>query len=323
MEDPAVSTELNGSGKTDQPKEPLNNESVTEAIVFKKLTFLFLMLFFVSTVYADTYMGLKPGVSTKEDADRVLGMPVRVVVQGTRYDYSPEEHEAERVSLTFNRSTQVIETINIYPINKYSKKQLREWFELGTPSKTFEDTNGDLVESYGSKGISLHFAGPDADSPVSFFSHFDPALLETSFDENTSGFKQAQEDSAYAWIKIGAERGFFIFRELRKVPTLETLKTIAEKAGRKEMVEKYDDRLTEIDQNINQALATYSDTFRELEKMDPEAIDAGIQKYTEFLKEHDAVEQLKVLETVKEHLSVFLKEKTADKEKWRSDLAGI
>ena len=107
------------------------------------------------------------------------------------------------------------------------------------------------------------------------------------------------------------------------MPTLKNLKTIAEKAGRKEMAEKYHDRLAEIDENIKQALTTYSDSFAELEKIDSKAIDAGIQKYSEFLKEHNAAEQLKILGTVKKHLSVYLKEKTADKDKWRGDLAGI
>ncbi|MEA3547235.1 MAG: hypothetical protein U9R66_06190 [Thermodesulfobacteriota bacterium] len=289
----------------------------------KKTPILFFVLLFVSTVYADTYMDLTPGLSTQKDADRVLGKPIKEVIQDVSYDYSPDEHEARRLSLTFNQDTQVIETIKIYPIGTYTKKQLSEWFALGEPSKSIVDKDGNFIEYYGAKSVSLHYKGPSSDSPVAFFSHFDTAILEASLAENTSILKQTEKDFAYAWIKSAAERGFFLYRELRKLPTIERLKMIAEKAGRKEMVETYSDRLAEIDQNIEHTLKTYLDTFRELEKIDRKAIDTGVQKYNEFLKEHDAAEQLKVQETVKEHLFVYLKEKRADKEKWRRDLAGI
>lgn len=291
--------------------------------MMKRISILFFTVFFVSNVYADTYMDLTPGVSTKKDADRVLGKPIKEIIKGVRYDYSPEDHEASRLSLTFNRNTRVIETINIYSIEKYSKKQLREWFELGEPSKTVVDSDGNFVEYYGSKGVSLHFEGPGADSPVAFFTHFDTALLKASLDENALVLKKAEEDSAYAWIKIAAERGFFIYRELRKLPTIERLKTIAENAGRKEMVEKYHHLLSELGENIDQALETYSDAFRQFEKIDRRAIDAGVRKYRQFLSERSATEQLNVLKTVKDHMFAYLEGKKADKEKWRRDFAGI
>ena len=144
-----------------------------------------------------------------------------------------------------------------------------------------------------------------------------------SLKESPIRFKQAEEDSAYAWIKIAGERGFFIFRELKKLPIMKRLKTIAEKAGRKQMVENYDNRVAELDENINQALATYADAFRELENVDREAVDAGFQKYSQFLSERNATEQLTVLKTVKDHVFAYLGEKKTDNEKWRRDFAGI
>jgi hypothetical protein len=147
--------------------------------------------------------------------------------------------------------------------------------------------------------------------------------VEASLGENKVTRKQAEEDSAYAWIKIAAERGFFIFRELRKLPIIERLKTIAEKAERKQMVEKYDHRIAELGENIDQALATYADAFRQLEKIDRAAIDAGFQKYSQFLSERKATEQLTVLKTVKDHMFAYLGEKKKDNEKWRRDFAGI
>jgi hypothetical protein len=146
---------------------------------------------------------------------------------------------------------------------------------------------------------------------------------EDSLKEHTFRLKQAEEDSAYAWIKIAAERGFFIFRELKKLPIMNQMKTIAEKAGRKHMVENFNNRVAELGENIDQALATYADAFQELENMDRTAIDTGFQKYSQFLVERNATEQLTVLKTVKDHLFAYLGESKTDKEKWRRDFAGI
>ena len=36
------------------------------------------------------------------------------VAQGERHDYDPSCHEARRISIRFNRQTQIIETIDLY-----------------------------------------------------------------------------------------------------------------------------------------------------------------------------------------------------------------
>lgn len=148
-------------------------------------------------------------------------------------------------------------------------------------------------------------------------------LLESSLGDIKFILKQADEDSAYAWSKISAERGFFIYRELRKLPTLKRLLGTAKKAGREAMMKKLAQREAELNNNIEQALSTYSDSFRRLATIAPEAIDKGFERYTNFLLKRNAAEQIRLLKTVKEHFASFNKEKRANKEKWREDLAKV
>jgi tetratricopeptide (TPR) repeat protein len=122
---------------------------------------------------AGEFEGLRPGVSVKADADRVLGPPVREVVPGERYDYNPAKHDARRISVKFRREGQIIETIDLYFKINYPKRQYQEWFKLAAPSRTSIDANGNLVEYYSPAGLALHYTGPDDQAAIEFFSHFE------------------------------------------------------------------------------------------------------------------------------------------------------
>lgn len=128
--------------------------------------------------------------------------------------------------------------------------------------------------------------------------------------------RQAEEDSAFAWAKISGERGYFLFKEMKKLPTIERLKLIAEKAGRATMVGKYETLLGELNANVKDALATLSDSYRQLDNISPDAVAAGFDKYTKFLVEHQASRQLRVLKLVREQYNAFNKEKRADQQLW-------
>jgi tetratricopeptide (TPR) repeat protein len=122
---------------------------------------------------AGTFEGLEPGVSTRTDTDRVLGPPTREVVAGVRYDYDPSPYDARRISIRFDPDTGTIVTIDLHLTTNYAKKDYREWFELGQPTSTASDDDGNLVESYLPQAISLHYSGPDDSFAVAFFRHFD------------------------------------------------------------------------------------------------------------------------------------------------------
>ena len=128
--------------------------------------------------------------------------------------------------------------------------------------------------------------------------------------------RQAEEDSAFAWAKITGERGYFLYNQLKKLPTVESLKKIAEKAGRTTMIGKYETLIKEMNANIKDALATLSDSYRQLDNISPEAVAVGFDKYTKFLVEHQASRQLRVLKLVREQYTAFNKEKRADQHQW-------
>ena len=148
-------------------------------------------------------------------------------------------------------------------------------------------------------------------------------LLEASLADIATIKARAEEDSAFAWSKIAAERGFFIYREMRKLPTLDKLIKIASEAGREQILLKYRERRAEIKANITNAMDTYSESFRQMEKIEPSAIDAGMRRYRQFLLDHQAKEQLRILKSVQVHLGEFLKEKRVDQKKWRADFAAL
>ena len=153
--------------------------------MIKTLSILFFLVFFVSAAYADTYMDLRPGVSTKKDAERVLGKPTKEVIKGLRYDYSPEGHDAARLSLTFQGDPQIIETIEIHFLEPYSKDQLRKMLNLGQTMQTRADHDGNLSEFYLDSGIGLHYDGSHDASPVKYFTHFDPSSLKLEQDHES------------------------------------------------------------------------------------------------------------------------------------------
>lgn len=131
------------------------------------------VLWAVVVASAGEFEGLTPGVSRKADADRVLGPPVREVVPGTRYDYDPAKHDARRISITFRGDGQVIDSIDLYFKTSYPKSQYQQWFKLEATARTAFDGDGNLIEYYSTAGLALHYTGPDDQSPVAFFSHFD------------------------------------------------------------------------------------------------------------------------------------------------------
>ncbi len=145
----------------------------------KRILCMFCLLFFFSSfAFGGTWKGLNPGVSKKADADRVLGSPIKEVIRGERYDYNPTSQDTSRISIKFNKNTQIIESIDIYMKIQYDRSRYKEWFELGEPAKKEMDANGNLVEYYLPQKVSLHYAGVKDSNPVEFFSHFAPSTLE-------------------------------------------------------------------------------------------------------------------------------------------------
>lgn len=145
-------------------------------------------------------------------------------------------------------------------------------------------------------------------------------LLAASLDDIQFTIRQAERDSAYAWIKIGAEQAFFIYKEARKLPILEQLLQSARSAQRTEIVARYTERETEIRQNIDQAMSSYTESIRQLGTAAPAAVDDGFERYRQFLQKREAQRQMDLLTTVRRHAGEYMTAKRTDDENWQREL---
>lgn len=145
-------------------------------------------------------------------------------------------------------------------------------------------------------------------------------LLSSSLNDIQFTIKQAENDSAYAWIKIGGEQAYFIHKESKKLPILEELIRSAQNAQRTEVADKYKERETEIRQNIEQASSSYTESIRQLGAAGSPAVEDGFIRYSQFLKTRNADAQIRILEVVRRHAGDFLKNKRTEDEAWKKEL---
>jgi len=170
----------------------------------KKIAWCALLVSFMHTsLYAATYDGLTPGVSTRQDAERVFGKPVKEVIPGKRYDYSGENHDASRISVVFDPASQIIQSISLYFKESYGRADFKKWFTLGEPLKNEIDEAGNLVEYY--QDVVLHYDGPDTKQRVAYITHF-ATLRVSEFGKETQSTEEvlAQQKKSYLGVNIAA-----------------------------------------------------------------------------------------------------------------------
>lgn len=160
---------------------------------------------------AGEYQGLVPGESTKADADRALGAPLREVVRGVRFDFPPDNDDTLRLSVTVDPENGVIRSIDVHPRQSFGKAEYAEWFELGEPERTEINEEGNLVESYPERGMELHYDGPDDKSAIRWFRHYavrqdpPPPAPATAGSSGPAGGRPVEEYVADADRAIEAE----------------------------------------------------------------------------------------------------------------------
>lgn len=145
-------------------------------------------------------------------------------------------------------------------------------------------------------------------------------LLAASLADIQFTIKQAEQDSAYSWVKIGGEQAFFIAKEAKKLPILANLIQSALSSQRNEMAEKYREREAEIRQNIEQAMSSYTESIRQLGTTSAPAVHEGFERYAQFLHKRNATQQSKLLTTVRRHADEYLKDKRTEDEQWKKQL---
>lgn len=148
-------------------------------------------------------------------------------------------------------------------------------------------------------------------------------LLTASLGEIQFIIAQAEKDAAYAWIKIGSEQAYFIYKESKKMPILEGLIQSAQASQRSEMVEKYREREAEIRANIDQAISSYIESIRQLGASGQVAAEDGFARYQQFLKTKNADQQIKILKLTQRHTDAYQKTKKIDDEHIRKELTQV
>ncbi len=139
------------------------------------------------------------------------------------------------------------------------------------------------------------------------------------------GFIQAKADAetAFAWFKIASERGFFIYLESRKLPTVHKLIDAARAGKRTAMVEKLETRLLEIEANISQAIENYTASLRQMDTLSIPARHTARERYLKFLLENDAAEQIRTAKLVAKHLDELSKTKRTTPDEWKKQLSTL
>jgi tetratricopeptide (TPR) repeat protein len=165
-----------------------------------RICLLILILSTVTCAMAGSYHDLKPGVSTKDDADSYLGLHLREIVPGERYEYAPDNDDTRRISIRFDPENGRIVAIDVYPADSHKAADFRDWFDLDDPERTEYDDNGNLVEFYDSRGIALQLVGSDPEAPVSFFRHF--AAVKEEPGDITAGDTPPIPENARAYLGI-------------------------------------------------------------------------------------------------------------------------
>ncbi|WP_245619878.1 formylglycine-generating enzyme family protein [Desulfobacter vibrioformis] len=134
---------------------------------------------------------------------------------------------------------------------------------------------------------------------------------------------KADAETAYAWFKIAAERGFFIHLESQKLPTVHKLIDAAKAGNRTAMVEKLEIRCAEIEANISQAMENYTASLRQMDTLSLASRHTARERYLKFLLENDAAEQIRAAKLVANHLAELSRTKRTTLDEWKKQLSTL
>lgn len=147
-------------------------------------------------------------------------------------------------------------------------------------------------------------------------------LLGTSLNDIQFIVQQAEEDTAFAFIKIGSEQAFqvtFWGKRLAKVDSLLTpeAKAMLSKANNAALEKKR----TEILQNFNQAVASYVDSIQAVAANSESARKVGYEKYQTFLSQKpNSKNQLLLQPIIQKHMEEYAEKKRLDMDTWKQEL---
>lgn len=125
------------------------------------------LLALCSTASGGDFAGLRPGLSTFSDAERILGKPIDT---GLPARFPGSTYAATDICVVADGRTRVIRSIAIHPAEPPTRAQAVGWFHLGEP--TGRGRAGDAeIETWLPQGLRLRLR----DGRVVEIEHFDPA----------------------------------------------------------------------------------------------------------------------------------------------------
>jgi hypothetical protein len=135
-------------------------------------------------------LGLEPGKSTRADADRVLGQPLRA--SGTAIEYAPRGGSGPIV-VTLQSDGATIDRIEVHMAEPVRRDALAPTLNLPGTADGSRAANGRLVEFYGSPNLLvLTYQGADVASGIASVGYYSDA----PFAQATQGLSLSNRASA-------------------------------------------------------------------------------------------------------------------------------
>lgn len=146
-------------------------------------------------------------------------------------------------------------------------------------------------------------------------------LLRASFDNIEATIKQAEIDSAYAWVEIATARSLYIFRGLKQVPVAQKAFDIAKRSGSTAIKEKLEERLDYLLKDMEEKLREYAESLRQLDRHENNSVDRAVQKYRDYLVRVGDTDRIMILnQAVTKHYTQYTQTKRIALDQWKSDL---
>jgi len=122
---------------------------------------------------------LQPGVSTRSEAIRVLGRPMRTL-SATLFEYTPPAG-AEKLLVEYRRGSEVIERIESHFIDPVSRDAMIAALKLPQQADARKtNAQGKLVEYFGQDALVLTYSSAEARSGVKVLGYYSRELFEAA-----------------------------------------------------------------------------------------------------------------------------------------------
>ncbi len=141
-------------------------------------TILLLLMSFETYFGQSAFNGLVPGKSTKQDAERVLGQPLRDISE-TLSEYKSTDAEAQ-LFVQYRRGTSIVERIELVYARTKERAGVLRSRGLTTPAASQTNSRGKFEEYYATAFIVLTYDGADSTTGVSRVGHYSRELYESA-----------------------------------------------------------------------------------------------------------------------------------------------